>query len=144
MLPWKLFNLTPRDFSGVLLRTFNRSSTITGASFALNFGEVVPQDLAAIIFQFGCVGVSGGGGRLISAQIQVRDPVNGNVSLNFENLTELGGSGSKDTVLKPAYFLAGPGSTVFLQANFSQAALANTTTLSWSGVLIPKGDAAYN
>lgn len=149
MLPWALFGLTPRDMSGTLLRQFNRQSTITTVGLVHTHTFNIPPDNALVLLQWAVLALGGGAQQPTYAELDLFLPTantaNGFLTAAFPgslgNPIATGIIGSISTPCQGA--IVAPGGKLECNVNFSGGGVANTSSASILGVLIPRGDMAY-
>lgn len=148
MIPWQLFDLNPRDATGVLLRAFNGQQSLTSAAAShLVSMLVVPQDNALLIASFS-VFADGGAGQVANrANLSVRDIPGSHVQVSLEFGFPVNSSGS----IEPFVFtnsgapllIAGPNTNVVAVCEYNAGANPNSTVFNLTGILIPRGTMGY-
>jgi len=145
MLPWKFFNLTPRDMSGELIRTFNKtadSNVLAGSNPSVSFQ--VPADRVCIVT--GCsASFLSGGDAPEQLQVSVNEVGTAPLSLILAiPMTRAPGLATNNwTSYALTYFIAGPGTTIDFTIVTATTASFQGATFGMSAFLIPRGDATY-
>jgi len=149
MLPWKLFGLTPRDQSGVLIRAWNQQKTNSLAALSITHTFNVPADQALILLNWSVVALGIGTQQPTTTELDFFE-TQSNAAKGFlaavfpVSLNNASGTGIYGYINQPVNgVLVGPGSKIECNTAFSQAIFPNTCSVSICGVLIPRGDAAY-
>ena len=146
MIPWGLYNLTPRDASGVLLRVFSRRFTINGTFATVTQGVPVPNEQYLLVHSIGYK-LSSSLSTAIGLDVWESDAAGGNTQAflsDFIGFVNGGGNTAGGNTLSGSPLLiVGPSRVLQLQARFSSAA-AQQVDIGVHGLLIPKGTMAFN
>lgn len=137
MLPWKLFDLTPRDQSQPVMRLWHKRTTSQVVAAAqIDVSWAVPAEQVAVVTGWGIRAVAGAGQQCNEMQLHVLDE--SGLIVNQQQLTLYpAGVTIGQTIL--AFFLVPPGYTVRERAIFNAGANPNYFDATLQATLIPRG-----
>lgn len=142
MIPWSLYNLTPRDMAGALLRPFHETQRTTGVGVTFDTHRyTVPEEVMLLVTLLSSsINTSA---NALAVLWEIRDR-NAQLHTEIYDPAELFPAGnlhqSKEMVGAPITVLS-PGDTIDFTHTLTAA--GNTTMrTSVSGVLIPRGTIA--
>lgn len=146
MIPWALFGLTARDLSGELLRNWPQIQSVVTATGLALADFTVPPDKAALISGWSVEFRGAGASYGAIARLQVWTPGAGTLRLSRAQCPF---SALISPIVQNAvnafgeHILAGPNELIHMEGQFSTAVAGSVCVLSFSSVLIPRGDAAW-
>ncbi len=145
MLPWKFFNLTPRDAAGELIRTWNQYATTVTAAGLGQFNFTIPAEKTAIVTGFGAMVTNFGGGTPAFANLFLYDKnlttILSQIAVPFP--TQAGTTIHQNVCFTPCWLMAGERSILQVEVTQNAPSAATVMTTFFQAVLIPKGDATY-
>jgi hypothetical protein len=147
MIGQNLYDLTPRDLQVTPIEIVNRSIVVQALSTLVTVnGDVVPVGKLLMLRSLSWVSLPATGQILTQSTASVFDNFSAAIDYNFMLRTSadgiLWGASVCDAHMWTGEIIVPPGRLLTASAQFNSGAALNTVRLSYSGILIPRGNVA--
>lgn len=142
MIPWALYNLTPRDQGSPLIRVFHERKTVTATATGSTLQFDIPAEHVLLLTSFctSCEATAGVASRVVTWAYN-----NSQAAVHWEHIhyaTATINRLSGQLAASPIVTL-GVDDTIYARGEFTSSVLHNVTA-SIAGILIPKGTIAVH